>query len=635
MPTTPTPNAKTSDSFLLSTRAELAQALDLARLAFWEHDAVAGRFVLNERFYTLHGTSAAAEGGYEMATETYVREFLLPEDKGLFEDGMKEAMNSTESSPVIELEHRIRRRDGAVRHVQVRMAITKGAKGELLLARGITQDITERVEAEETLHRLSRAVEQISEIVVITSPQGNIQYVNQGFACATGYQPEEVIGGNPRLLQSGLHPKAFYTELWDTLRAGEVWRGEFCNRKKNGELYWESATISPIRNRRGEITNYIAIKKDITAKKRALDALQRTQEALAKSEALLRTVTGTIPLGLYVSDCETDEILYFNRHYCKLWGLQDLEDGMRRGLVKHSELFPQLMNTVADGPRFAAHCQPLQSPQSLAAIESEIPLKDGRTLRLYSTPVRDGEQRHVGRLCLVDDVSRRKQAGLELGASLREKEVLLREVYHRVKNNLQVISSLLSLQSGTISDPRTREVIRETQDRVRSMAMVHEKLYRAKDLSRIDFGEYARDLVTMLSHSYRVDGRTVQVRLELQSIALNLDTAIPCSLILNELVSNALKYAFPVGRHSSRASELTVGLRTAEKGFVLTVRDNGVGLPPQIDPTRTSTLGLQVVAMLTEQLKGSIEVRRENGTAFLIAFQEIPDKPKAEPQANK
>jgi two-component sensor histidine kinase len=231
----------------------------------------------------------------------------------------------------------------------------------------------------------------------------------------------------------------------------------------------------------------------------------------------------------------------------------------------------------------------------------------------------------LGRLSVFEDVTNQKQAAQRLSASLNQKEVLLREVYHRVKNNLQVISSLLNLQSVSIRDPETLGLFRDTQDRVRSMALVHEKLYRANDLCKIDFADYAQQLVAMLARSYQTQGCRVNLRFNLQKISLNLDTSIPCGLILNELVSNALKYAFK-GMPGGEPPELRVKLEMAGPGtYLLVVADNGVGLPAEVDVFNTATLGLQVVTMLTEQLSGTIEVDRSHGASFKLIFREIRD----------
>jgi two-component sensor histidine kinase len=203
--------------------------------------------------------------------------------------------------------------------------------------------------------------------------------------------------------------------------------------------------------------------------------------------------------------------------------------------------------------------------------------------------------------------------------SLKEKEVLLKEIHHRVKNNLQVISSLLNLQSESITDTHSLEKFRESQNRVRSMALVHEKLYESKDLSRINFAEYIEAFMDVVNRSYNItDGRVkLHVNMEMEDNFFNIDTAIPCALLLNELISNAFKYAFP----GQREGNLYFNFRQKGKGsYQMEIKDDGIGLPKKINLKKSSSLGLQLVDMLTEQINGKIKILNKGGTTFTIDF---------------
>ncbi len=227
----------------------------------------------------------------------------------------------------------------------------------------------------------------------------------------------------------------------------------------------------------------------------------------------------------------------------------------------------------------------------------------------------DGVRYHQA---IVRDISERKKAEGRILEALREKEVLLREIHHRVKNNMQVISSLLNLQSQQFADAEVRKAFRQSQDRIRSMAFVHEKLYQSRDLSRIDFSDYVKGLTSSLFRTYQTDTARIALKLDVDRAYVDVNAAIPCGLILNELVLNALKHAFP----GERKGEITVELHENEGGSVrLTVRDNGVGLPEGVDIEHTDTLGLQIVALLAGQLDGRIEIRRDGGTAFTLSFK--------------
>jgi two-component sensor histidine kinase len=217
-------------------------------------------------------------------------------------------------------------------------------------------------------------------------------------------------------------------------------------------------------------------------------------------------------------------------------------------------------------------------------------------------------------------LQRAQEQLVEKTALLNDKEVLLKEVHHRVKNNLQVISSLLNLQSAKILDPETKDILRESQNRVRTMALIHEKLYQSTDLAQVDFASYLRSLVNFLSQSYRGKSDNVSIDVDAQNVMLDIDTAIPCGLIVNELVSNSLKYAFP----DNRRGQIKLDCRHGNNGnYVLTVSDDGVGLPEGFDIAKTPSLGHKLVVSLTNQLNGKLEIVRERGTAFRISFERM------------
>ena len=244
--------------------------------------------------------------------------------------------------------------------------------------------------------------------------------------------------------------------------------------------------------------------------------------------------------------------------------------------------------------------------------------KDGSSfpVELNVGEVNFGERRIY--TLILRDITERKREEERLKSSLREKEVLLKEIHHRVKNNLQIISSLLNLQSGHIRDPRALEVFKEGQGRVRSMALIHEKLYQSDDLARVDFHEYISNLAAYLFRSYEVNSGAVTLNVESEDVLLGVDTAIPCGLIINELVSNSLKHAFPGGAGGS----INIRLRPAgAERLTLAVSDDGVGLPPDFDVRNTPSLGLQLVNTLARRLGGEVEVARGAGAEFKITFR--------------
>ncbi len=253
-----------------------------------------------------------------------------------------------------------------------------------------------------------------------------------------------------------------------------------------------------------------------------------------------------------------------------------------------------------------------------------IPQDSGLTLTFLAVVLRLDVEGKNGILLSLTDYTKRKETEDQVKRSLKEKELLLSEIHHRVKNNMQIISSLLKLQSGHIEGEEYSEIFRESQNRIKSMALIHEKLYRSENLANIDLKEYIESVAQSLFRSYGTYSRNIDLKMEVQSIRLGIDTAIPCGLIINELVSNSLKYAFPNGK----AGEIRISLRSDDKNELeLIVCDNGVGIPKELDIGKTKTLGLYLVSILIgDQLQGKIELNRTHGSEFRLCFREVKYK---------
>jgi two-component sensor histidine kinase len=219
---------------------------------------------------------------------------------------------------------------------------------------------------------------------------------------------------------------------------------------------------------------------------------------------------------------------------------------------------------------------------------------------------------------LEEENALRLEAEGKLQASLDEKVLLLKEIHHRVKNNLQIIVSLLRLQKRQIADTATRQQILDSESRIRSMALVHEKLYRSTDFAYIDFEDYLKTLVNQLVPLYATNSGQIRIVVDMKGVSVDINQSIPLGLIMNELISNAMKYAFPEGRKG----ELSISGMQQEGSNVFTVRDNGVGIPPGFDWHETKTLGMHLAIMLTDQLNGTIELEKGAGTSFRLTFPE-------------
>ncbi len=278
----------------------------------------------------------------------------------------------------------------------------------------------------------------------------------------------------------------------------------------------------------------------------------------------------------------------------------------------HPEDYPRLIQLIEQAGR---------ERESSIRMEYRFRRADGRYVWVESQAMiyYDAGMRYAGAVFSSRDISARHEAEEALRASLREKDVLIKEVHHRVRNNMQVISSLLNHQARLIADPAVLNMFRESQNRIRSIALVHEKLYRSTDLSRIDFADYIESLVVHLFHTHQADAGRISFRPELLPVELDVTTAIPLGLIVNELVMNALEHAFPQGRRGEIAVRLE---RIGGDRLHLEVRDDGVGLPPDFDSRRSGSLGWPIVRMLVEQIGGTLEIRGQGGTSVTIESPE-------------
>lgn len=332
----------------------------------------------------------------------------------------------------------------------------------------------ENLKERDALHQMSRAVEQSPASIVITDRVGNIQYVNAYFEHATGYSRAEAMGQNPRILKSDLTPKETYAELWRVITAGGEWRGELCNRRKNGELYWEYAAISGMKDDNGEISHFVAVKEEISDRKKAEKALR---------------------------------------------------------------------------------------------------------------------------------------------ISLLEKEALLKETHHRVKNNLALIASLMRIEAGRSSEPETKAALSGMQTRIQSVVLLNETLYKTESYTRVNLSHYLKEIATHVFQAHRSNVRDVRLALDLEPIEVETRQAIPCGLIVNELLTNTLKHAFGGGH----TGEARVSLHRETDGRLrLQVSDNGPGLPDDFGSRLRDSLGLQLVKDLARQLVGTLEVGP--GATFTITF---------------
>lgn len=369
---------------------------------------------------------------------------------------------------------------------------------------------------------------------------------------------------------------------------------------KDGQVF-ERFSCPLIRNE--EIAGRVWSFRDITDRKQAEDALQESKEKY-------RTILDNIEEGYYEVDL-SGNFTFFNDSLCKMLNYSKNElIGMNNR---------QYMDEESAKRVYEIFNKVYKTGRPSKGVEFQIMRKD--RVKKYGeisvSPIKDSKGQPIGFRGIVRDITERKLAEEKIKASLEEKEVMLREIHHRVKNNMQIMSSLLRLQSGKIKDKKTLEIFKTSQSRIRSMAFIHESLYKSEDLARINFSDYTSRVTTHLFSTYGARTALINYKVEVKDVFLDINTAIPCGLIINELVTNSLKHAFP----DDRRGEMLVKMRADKRGkHTLIVKDTGIGFPEELDFRETETLGMQLVTDLVIQIGGSIKLNREGGTAFTIVF---------------
>jgi PAS domain S-box-containing protein len=953
---------KRAEETLRTNQILLTEAMNLAHMAHWELDVPTGIFTFNDWFYALYGTTAEREGGYQMPAEVYAREFVHPDDMQVVSDETNNAIAATDPDFTRQIEHRIIRRDGEVRHIIVRFGITKDAEGRTVKTHGANQDITERKQIEEALHDSQQVLRTVLDTIPVRVfwKDKDLHYLgcNAPFAQDAGFnKPEELIGKDDyqmgwrkqaelyraddrQVIETG-KAKALIEEPQTTPEGRTIWLltsktplqdssggisgvlgayVDITERKQVEEalaqseyryrilaesaqdvivimnrnlriIYinsfgaaqaqktveeitgmplqalfpeetfekmsaivhevfetgksqhvemdiplpsshrWYDTHLVPLVDKAGNIFSILGISRDITelknkeaALKNAHDELEmrvrertaelanvnveleteiterkRINEHITKLSALkenllaardlpqkLKLITDgvveifsadfariwmtrdadlcekgcqhasvtegphvcrdrthclhlmvssgrythidgghrRVPMGAYkigrvatgeypgfvTNDVTNDPRVHdhewarslglvsfagyrlssaegrpigvlalFSTQKIEPWEEKLLEDiastasqvilkGMADDALKESEgRFRSLVETTSDfvwevnrdgkytyvSPKVRDllgyepeevigktpfDLMPPEEAEKTGKIFQEIIAgekliiglenvnlhKDGRhvILETNGVPVHDAQRNLLGYRGIDRDITGRKAAEERVIASLHEKEILLRELHHRVRNNFQIIISLLSLQSRSIGDEKVAQAMRESQNRIRAMAFVHEKLYASQDLAKIDLEPYVKYLTTQLFTLFEVRPKTIALLIDANNIFADINTAIPFGLIVNELVSNSLKHAFPDGRKG----EIAISVRDDEKGLNLIYRDNGVGFGKDFDWRTTDTLGFKLIIGFVEQLNGTIEQQSGEGTRFLIAMKRKTDE---------
>jgi PAS domain S-box-containing protein len=505
------------------------------------------------------------------------------------------------------------RKDGTVRHAEISSSVVTYSEGKTQTIAQLL-DITERKNAEEKLieseKRYRNILESIEEGYFEVDLAGKFTFFNDSLCRIAGLPREELLGLSNLEYTAPETAKRMYEDfnrIYKTGKPAELVNYEIVRMDGSKRILELSVTLKMSDD--GGPIGFRGVVRDVTDRKAA-------EEEIRKSEEKYRAIIENIREGYFEIDL-VGNITFFNDSTCRVLGYSPDE---LMGMNNREYTTPETADKA-----YRAFNQIYRTGNPGEIEDYEIIRKDGsvRVLEVTATLMRDGKLLPIGFRGVIRDVTDRKHAEEQIRQSLKEKEIMLQEIHHRVKNNMQVISSMLSLQSRHIDDERARELFEDSRSRIRSMSLIHEKLYLSEDISRIDCADYLRSLTNYLSQIYWVDQDIIRFTLDVDEVFFPIETATPFGLLANELVSNSLKHAFPEGRKG----DIHIGLHSADGGtYVFIVSDNGIGMPADLDFRKTETLGLQLVDTLVTQLDASVEIERNGGTTFRITFEELKYK---------
>lgn len=467
----------------------------------------------------------------------------------------------------------------------------------------IYYDITDRKRAEEALKESEEKATFLSDVTfegIVIHKKGFVIDANESFLKLTGYTKDEVIGEN--LLDYIPRTKDKAKIMVNIVRHHAL-PYTILARRKDGTTFIAELEARNIKH--GGRTVRIVAVRDVTERVKA-------QRALKESEELFRTIFEQSASGMVQIDLN-GKVLKVNQEACDMLGYTEKEllnqdylslthpDDIEKEKQRVDELYKQKSKKLNFDMRFIH-----KNGNVIWAIVSASLIVNI-----------DGEP--VSAIVSINNITERIMAEKQLEKNLREKEILIREVHHRVKNNMQVISAILSLQADEIGDERLSSILDECQRRVHSMSKVHEMMYRTRDLEHLDMAEYAHELIQSLKNMYPLQDRGISIIEDCKDVYMNLNQAIPSGIIMNEFISNAMKHAFP----KSRKGKIEVKLEKKNSNIHMTVSNDGVPLPKSFNIEEPTSLGLEIVNLLTKQLNGDIEVKSdEGGTYFRVIFPE-------------
>ncbi|HEY3251916.1 MAG TPA: PAS domain S-box protein [Ignavibacteria bacterium] len=595
---------KQSEIKLAETEHRLSSILNnLTDVVFYENEKEL--LFISDNIYEMLGYKSQQF----ITDKALFAELMHQEDRRKVYDRVDEWIKKGESDS-IKSEFRITRKDGTYLWVEDHMFAVETDSRKYWA--GFFVDVTDRKIAEEKLEetktRLTTIIDNLTNLTVYETGGGKY-YVSENIEKITGYPVSEFYK-DKGLFVSLLHPEDLKVmdeniKEWHKGGANGAIINEFRILQPGGEYFWIEDHMFRIKNEKGE--EYLSgIMIDITEKKKALEKIQDT-------EIRLSTILNNLPkIVIYQAGKGKD---FISENISEMIGYSPEEifkEPYFFGGIMHPDDIPLVKDKLKVWKS--------QNEQDVLSLEYRLRKKDGEYVwiedHMFKVTTANHEPYFSG---ILIDVTERKLTEQKITQSLKEKEVLLKEIHHRVKNNLQVVSSLLKLQSSFLDDKHANNILLESHNRVRSMALVHQKLYQSENFAKVDFADYVKQLTLNLMDVYKHNAKKIFLNVEADPVLIGVDIAIPCGLIINELVSNSLKYAF-INIESGRVDIILNSLQ--QGSYKIEIKDNGVGFPGDIDFRKTKSLGLQLVTTLVKQIDGKIEMQTGSGTSFVIMFKD-------------
>ncbi len=487
----------------------------------------------------------------------------------------------------------------------------RNINNEIIEVACISHDITEakRIEQQTTEQsaKLKAIFESSSHLIWTVDKDFKATSFNknfiESFKAYNGVEPQLQVQLHtliPKNKQANY--KAYWYTIYKKILSGNSLKLERLQPEPNGETNVKEIYLNPVRNINNEIIEIACLAHDITENKKfeqqIIDQSARLKAIFESGDQLMWTITRDLRITSFNQN-------YANSIYDFYGYYPELGKTMRSNKTKEFQ-------GVWDGKYEEAF-----SGRQVEFISERTKMNGEKIIRqIILYPIKDNNGNVIEVTGMGFDITENKKNEERITQSLKEKDVLLKEVHHRVKNNMQVISSILNLQSSYVRDDYALNLLKECQNRIKSMAFIHESLYQTKNFESVNFSEYVTTLSKNLIHTYSINAKKVKLVLTLDNLHLNLDLSIPCGLIINEIISNSLKYAFP----DNRDGIIFVTLGVNKNKIKIEVGDNGVGIDESIDIKNTQTLGLQLVDTLVEQLSGTLKLSRNKGTIFTIEF---------------